>query len=412
MYYALPEGGFVKKGMILFLLALTTTLFAADWPQYRGLNRDGVSKETGLLKSWPASGPRVVWRTPVGEGYSSLAVVGSRVYTMDADGKNEFVIAFDSATGKNLWRTQIDSEYFNGQGNGPRSTPSVEGNWLYAVGANGKLVALSTSNGKMIWSHDLVKEFASEIPSWGASTSPLIEGDLVLVNVGGKSGYALVAFNKKDGSVVWKAFTDRQGYSSPIAATIGGVRQIILFSGTSLVSVSVQGKVYWKYPWRTSYDANIATPLFIPPDKIFISTGYDVGAAVLKITVADGTPDFKEIWKSKVMQNHFNSSVHHQGHIYGFDNAILKCIDPNNGTEKWKVSGFGKGSLILADENLIVLGDAGQLAMVEATPTAYKEIAKVPAMRGKTWTMPALADGKLYLRSQKEIAVYDLTAAK
>ena len=402
----------MKKGTIFFLFAFTTAVFAADWPQWRGLNRDGVSKETGLLKIWPASGPQVLWRTPVGVGYSALAIAGGRVYTMDCDGKDEFVVSFDAATGKQLWRTKIDAGYFNGQGDGPRSTPTVEGNWLYAVGANGKLVALSTSNGRRIWSHDLVKEFNSEVPSWGTSTSPLVEGNLLLVNVGGKTGYALVAFNKKDGGVVWKTYTDRQGYSSPIAATIGGVRQILLFSGTSLVSVSTQGKVHWKYPWRTSYDANIATPVFVPPDKVFISTGYDIGAAVLKVIVTNGAPDYQEIWKNKVMQNHFNSSVLHQGYIYGFDNAILKCIDPNNGSEKWKVSGFGKGSLILADGHLIVLGDSGKLGLVEATPTEYKEIAKVPALHGKTWTMPALADGKLYLRSLKEIAVFDLTAAK
>jgi outer membrane protein assembly factor BamB len=209
---------------------------------------------------------------------------------------------------------------------------------------------------------------------------------------------------------VWKSHTDKQGYSSPIAITVGGIRQIVFFTGTALVSVSPSGDVYWKYPWRTDYDANIATPLFIPPDKVFISSSYGTGAAVVKIAAENGKSTVSEVWRNKVMENHFNSSVLNQGYIYGFDNAVLKCIEASTGTEKWKQTGFGKGSLILADNRLIVLGERGQLALVEATPSQYKEVARTQIIEGKTWTMPSLAGGKLYLRDQKEILALDLTA--
>jgi outer membrane protein assembly factor BamB len=275
---------------------------------------------------------------------------------------------------------------------------------VYILTPNGHLAALSAKDGKQIWSHNLVSEYGSEIPNWGTSTSPLVEKELLLVDVGGKTGFSLMAFNKKDGSVAWKTHTDKQGYSSPIAVTVNGVRQILFFTGTALVSVSPQGQVFGKYPWRTDWDANIATPIFIPPDKVYISSSYGTGAAVLKINKAS----FTEVWKSTVSKNHFNSSVLYQGYIYGFDDAILQCIEANTGTEKWKHGGFGKGSVILVEGNLIVLGERGQLALVEATPAGYKEKALTQPLEGKTWTNPALANGKLYLRNQKEIVCLNL----
>ncbi|HSE43455.1 MAG TPA: PQQ-binding-like beta-propeller repeat protein [Acidobacteriota bacterium] len=379
-----------------------------DWPQYRGLNRDGISLETGLIKSWPATGPKVNWRAPIGEGYSGVAAVGGKLFTMDSRGNDEFVVALDAQSGKELWRYRNDASYDNDQGNGPRSTPIVEGNMVYAVGALGQLVALSGNDGKKVWAHNLQSEFGSEIPQWGTSTSPIIEKDLLIVDVGGSAGNSIVAFHKKNGTVQWKVHTDKQGYSAPIAVNVNGTRQILIFTGTALVSVTPQGKLLWKYPWRTSYDANIAAPVFVPPDKVFISTSYDVGAALLQIKGGG----VQEVWKNRVMKNHFNSSVFYENHIYGFDDATLKCIDALTGAEKWKQRGYGKGSLILADGNLIVLSDSGQLALVEATPTAYKEVSTFQALKGKCWTMPTLSNGKLYLRNQKELVSFDLKASQ
>ncbi|HJZ12203.1 MAG TPA: PQQ-binding-like beta-propeller repeat protein [Acidobacteriota bacterium] len=404
----------MKKQILLvtLLLTLTAITFAADWPQWRGLNRDGISKETGLAQGWPKTGPTVVWRVPIGEGYSAVSIAAGRLYTMDAKDPDEFVVCLNQADGKVLWRIRIDEMFNNDQGNGPRSTPTVDGKVVYALSANGTLAALNAANGNRIWSHNLRSEFDSRIPTWGTATSPLVEGNLLLVDVGGKAGHALIAFNKQDGSIAWKTHSDLQGYASPIAVTIGGVRQILFFTGRALVSVSPQGKVYSKYDWSTDYNANIATPILVPPDKIFISTNYGTGAALVRVIISGGNPAFQQIWKSKVMENHFNSSVLYQGNLYGFDNAVLKCIDAGTGAEKWKKSGLGKGSLILAGNTLIVLGDRGQLALVDATPAEYKEKAFYQAMQAKTWTMPSLAHGKLYLRSQRELISIDLTAPK
>ena len=397
-----------RISFLCFLFLFVSTARSADWPQWRGPNRDGISKETGFQKNWSASPPKIAWRAPLGPGYSAVAISQGRAFTMASRGGNELVLCIDAATGKELWSFRTDSTYESGQGDGPRSTPTVDGNWVYALGARGKLYALNAKDGKKVWFHDLQTEYGSEIPGWGTSTSPLVEGDLLLVDIGGKTGHSIGAFNKRSGQLVWKTHTDKQGYSSPIAVTVNGVRQILFFTGTSLLSVSPSGTVHWKYPWRTSYYANIATPVFIAPDKVFISTAYDTGAAVLKLVGGKEKPAFQELWKSKVAQNHFNTSVLHNNHIYGFDQGILQCVEVNSGTEKWKQSGFGKGSVILAEGHLIVLGERGQLALVEATPAAYKEKGRMQPLTGKTWTAPALANGKLYLRNEKEMICLDL----
>lgn len=384
---------------------------AQEWPQWRGMNRDGISKETGLLKNWPAEGPKVVWKVPVGDGYSAISVSGERLYTMEAKDKDEFVVCLDAATGKEIWRSRTDANFINDQGNGPRGTPTVDGNVVYALGAQAGLSALDAKSGKKIWEKDLQKELGAKLPIWGVSSSPLVEGELLIVPVGGSEQNAVVAFDKKSGNIIWKSQTDEPGYSSPIAIVLGGVRQIVAFSGTALLSLSPKdGKLLWKYPWKTDWFVNAATPIFIPEDKLFISTGYDHGAALLRIRPAAGRTTVEELWLSKGMKNHFNSSVFQNGHLYGFDNATLKCIDAATGEEKWKKSGFGKGSLILADGNLIVLSERGQLLLVEATPVEYKEKGSAQVLQGKCWTHPSLSGGKLYLRNQKELLCLDLTS--
>lgn len=398
----------IRELAFFSLIFITMTGFTEDWPQWRGLNRDGISKETGILKNWSASGPKVLWRIPLGPGYSSLAVSQGRVYTMTDLGTAEVAICLNASTGEQLWSLRMDSSYQSGQGDGPRSTPTVDGNFVYALGAQGKLYALNAKDGKKIWFHDLKAEYGSDIPGWGTSTCPLVEGDLLLVDIGGKTGYSIGAFNKKSGELIWKTHTDKQGYSSPIAINVNSTRQILFFTGTSLISVSPTGTINWKYPWQTSYSANIATPVFIAPDKVYISTAYDMGATVLKLAGGKEKPSFQELWKSNVAQNHFSSSVIYNDHIYGFDQGLLQCIDANSGTEKWKQTGFGKGSLILADGHLIVLGERGLLALVEATPAGYKEKGRAQVLKGKTWTPPALANGKLYLRNKKEMICMDL----
>lgn len=382
---------------------------AKDWPQYRGPQRTGISPETGILKAWPAAGPKALWRVPLGDGYSGIAAAGGRLYTMYGKGDDELAACFDASTGKEIWKTRIDANRRDGQGAGPRSTPTVDGDLVFALGAGGMLRALRTGSGEIAWSKDLKAEFGARVPQWGVSTSPLVEEDLLLVDAGGAEGKSLVALDKKTGAVRWTAYTDKPGYSSPLAVTILGVRQVLSFAGTSLVSVAAgDGKVLWSVPWETSYDVNAAMPVFIPPDRVFISSGYDVGAAVYRVTKDGDRFGAEPVWNSRVMKNHFNSSVHYGGHLYGFDDKTLKCIDAATGEEKWRQSGFAKGSLLVADGHLIVLSEAGLLVLAEATPEAFREKARARIFDGRTWTMPSLAGGRLYLRDQKEMVALDL----
>ena len=403
------------------------TASAAEWPQWRGPNRDGVSGEVGLLKEWSPNGPKVLWKVPLGEGFSGISVSQGRVYTMFSEGNDEFVVCLDATDGEEIWRFRSDKNYHESQGgNGPRATPTIDGDLLFTISAYGKLYALNAANGQELWSHDLQRKFGSDMPRWGFSTSPLVDGESLLVEVGGKGEKSIAAFNKKTGDVVWSSHKDKLGYSSPIAITVQGVRQIICFTGTKLVSVSpTDGTIYWKYPWKTGYDVNAATPVFIPPDKVFISSGYDKGAAVLQMRVFvspdddraatdqirenQGTVRIEEIWKNRKMKNQFASSVLHENYLYGFDNSILKCIEANTGEEQWKSRGFGKGTVILADGHLIILSDRGKLGLAEATPAGYMEKASAKVLSGLCWTAPTLAGGKLYVRNEEEMVCLDMT---
>jgi len=380
-----------------------------EWPQWLGPNRNGISLETDLLKSWPAAGPKVLWRTPLGDGYSSVSISNGRVYTLFSKNDDEFVICLDAKTGKEIWRVRSDSTFKDSNGNGPRSTPAIHGEVVYALGARGKLFALIAKTGTRLWRRDLKKEFNSVGPSDGGyGTSPLVEGERLLVEAGGANGNAFVAFNKETGQTIWKAQSDNAGYSSPVAFTINGLRQIIFFSGAGVVSVSPEnGKAYWRLPWKTEDNVIAALPLFIPPNKIFVSSA-EIGAALLHIKNENGIASFEEIWKSKAMQNKFATSIVLGNYLYGFDNTMLKCINVNTGEEKWKQRGFGGGSLIYADGHLIVLSDKGKLALIEATPNEYKQKASAEILEGRCITVPALAAGKLYLRNTKEIVCLDL----
>ena len=380
-----------------------------EWHQWRGPNRDGISPETGLLKHWSDDGPMELWRIQLGEGFSGVSISDGRAYTMYVKGEDEIVVCLDAASGVEIWHYLDDYRFENRQGgDGPRATPTVDGDRVYVLSAYGRLVALDAINGKELWSHDFTKAFSSNVPRHGFSVSPIIEGELLLIETGGESGKALLACDKRSGKIVWSSEDDAIGYSSPITVTILGTRQTVFFTGRGLVSVSpIDGEIYWRYDWPTRFNVNAATPIFIPPDKIFISSGYDMGAAVVQIEAADGKLSTAEVWTSREMKNHFSSSVLHDGYVYGFDNAFLKCIDAETGEEQWVKRGFGKGSLIYADGNLIILGEEGTLALAKATPTQYEEAAQMQIFNGRCWTMPTLSGGKLYLRNTEELICLD-----
>ena len=380
-----------------------------EWHQWRGPNRDGISPETNLLKRWADDGPKELWRIALGEGFSGVSISDRRAYTMYVKGQDEIVVCLDATSGREIWRYLDDHRFENRQGgDGPRSTPTVDGDRVYVLSAYGRLVALDALNGKELWNHDFTQSFSSNLPQHGFSTSPIIEGELLLVETGGETGKALVACDKRSGKIVWSSEDDASGYSSPITETILGKRQTVFFTGKGLVSVSPKdGEIHWRYDWPTRFNVNAATPIFIPPDKIFISSGYDMGAAVVQIKEIDGQLTATEVWTSREMKNHFSSSVLHDGYLYGFDNAFLKCIDAETGEEQWVTRGFGKGSLIYADGSLIILGEGGNLAIAKATPAQYEEVAQTQIFNGQYWTMTTLSDGKLYLRNTEELICLD-----
>ena len=387
-----------------------------DWPQWRGINRDGVSLEKNLLKAWPENGPKRLWRISVGNGYSGMSVSHGKLYTLWDAGNAQYLFCLDAATGKELWRHKIDENFINVFGNGPRSTPTIDNDIVYAISSTGKLHAVNALNGTPVWIHDLEQEYGGQIPDYGYSSSPLIQRNKLFVEVGGKDDSAFIAFNKETGDVIWTSQTDLPAYASPFTTTVNGVRQIIFFSASGLFSLSPDnGKLVWKYPWGTKCPAtgiplNTVSPLFIAPDKIFISSGSGTvkGGAVIQIQYQNDSFNVKKMWETKRMKSVLNSSVTHQNHIYGFDGGIFKCLNATTGEVKWKARGFQKGSLILAEDHLIVLGERGKLALVEANPKEFKEKASIQILNGKCWTSPTLAGGRLYLRNNKEMLCLDL----
>jgi outer membrane protein assembly factor BamB len=379
----------------------------ADWPQFRGPQQNGVSAEKGMLRSWPESGPKVLWKKPIGSGFSSLIAMGDALYTMAAEGESEMAYRLRESDGEVVWRVPLGPVFPETFGNGPRSTPMVEGDVVYMLSATGRLHALKTKDGARLWELDLVKELGSPTPNRGFSQSPLVDGDLLVLEAGGKEGKAVVGLDKKTGKILWSALDGKPGYVTPLAVTIDGVRQYVFVRTIEgdIVSLLPDGKIYWKYPWKPGA---IASPLFLPPNRIFASASEDVGAVLLEVAKGAEGGTVKEVWNNRLMKNHFSSPVLYEGHIYGFDNASLKCLVAQTGEQKWVQRGYGKGSLILADGLLYILSDQGQLILAEATPAGFQEKGKVKVMEGKTWTAPVLSHGRLYLRDEDEMLVLDV----
>lgn len=380
----------------------------SDWPQFRGPEQNGVSMEKGLLRTWPESGPKVLWKKPIGSGFSTVTVAGGALYTLAVEGENETAYRLRESDGEVVWRVPLGPVFPEMFGNGPRSTPAVDGDVVYVLSATGRLHALKTQDGARLWELDFVKELGSTIPNRGFAASPLVDGDLLIVEAGGTQGRAILGLDKKTGKIRWSALDGKAGYVTPLAVTLDGVRQYVFVRTIEgeIVAVLPDGKVHWRYPWKMG---GIASPLFLPPNRIFASASEDIGAVLLEIGKGeDGKGTVREVWTNRLMKNHFSSSLLIDGHIYGFDNATLKCIVAATGEQKWVHRGYGKGSLIAADGLLYVLSDQGQLILAEASPAGFEEKGRIKVMEGKTWTSPVLSHGRLYLRDEDEMIVLDV----
>jgi outer membrane protein assembly factor BamB len=367
-----------------------------------------VSPEVGLLDPWPENGPPERWRVPLGAGFSALSIAGDRAFTMFGRDGQTWLVALDVSDGSTAWEIRFDRMYRNGQGDGPRATPTVDGNRVYALSGRGRLVAADTATGEVLWAHDLVEDFGGRAPTWGYAGSPLVEGNLLLVEAGAP-GAGVIAFDRITGEEVWRALDTGTGYAAPITVAVAGLRQTIFFTADGVVALDPEdGRVFWRRPWQTSYDVNAATPVFVPPDRLFIASGYGVGSAMLRISSDGDRARADELWSSRELENQFSSTVLYGSYLYGFDNSIFMCVDARTGERTWRTRGFGHGSLILADERLIVLSDRGSLALVRPSPAEYLEVSRFQALEGKAWTMPTLANGILYLRNEREAVAFDL----
>jgi outer membrane protein assembly factor BamB len=410
MFKSLSAAGLVATAaLVLAVPARVTNRAVDDWPQWRGPNRDGRSAETGLLKSWPAGGPPLAWRAQgAGGGYSSFAVSQGRLFTLGARADTEYVIAFDAATGKRVWETPNGRRFSNDRGDGPRSTPTVDGNRVYAFGASGDLTALDAASGERVWTVNVLKEFRGSNIGWGLSESPLVLDDRILLNAGG----TIVALKKADGSLIWKTSGDDAGYSSAVTQTIGSVTQAIFFTSARAVGVDVgSGRQLWSYRQVANDVANVATPI-VRGNRVFLSSDYGTGSALLELTPAGNGVRAREVYFTREMKNHHSTSVLVGDYLYGFDSAILTALHFDTGKVAWQNRSVGKGSLTYADDRLYLFSEAGVVGLAEASPAGYVEHGRFAFRPGDlhTWSHPVVSGGKLFLRDQDTIYAYDVRA--
>ncbi len=407
-----------KAGTCCLLLVslITQTLAEGSWPHWRGPHRDGHSSDTGLMSQWPESGPEKVWMFKnAGKGYSGPAIVGGMFYTMGTRGNSTILLCLDANTGEEQWATEIGGILGNGWGDGPRGTPAVDGDRVYALAGEGNMVCASTKDGKIIWETSTSK-LGGKTPNWGFSESVLIDGDKVLLTPGGDQG-TVAALNKLTGKVVWqsKDITDKAHYSSIVAAEINGSKQYVQRTEKSIFGLNPDnGDVLWKtdFPGRT---AVIPTPIVLG-NRVYVTAGYGSGCKAIEIQPNN---EVKELYSNREMKNHHGGVVRVGGQVFGYSDGIgWLCQNLSDGSEVWSErKALGKGAITYADGKLICLDEGkGHVALLEASTEGYKELSRftldpqseIRASRGKIWTHPVIVNGKLYLRDQDLIYCYKI----
>lgn len=382
------------------------------WTNYRGPARDGRYDEGPIRTAWPAEGLPLLWKQPIGGGYASFVVAEGMAFTIEQRRKQEVVAAYDVETGRELWTHASDAEFRESMGgDGPRATPTWEAGRLWALGAEGDLRCFDARTGKLHWSKNILTDNGASNLQWGMAAAPLIVDDKVIVLPGGRSGKSVVAYNKLTGAPIWRSLNDTQAYVSPMLVTLAGKRQILVETSNRVVGITVaDGALLWETSWNTDMGINCAQPIVIDANRIFISSGYGKGAALVEISSNGDGLTARKVWENSSMKNKFNSSVLYQGNVYGLDEGILTCVDVKTGERRWKGGRYGYGQVILASGHLVVITDTGELVLVNASPDKHTELAKFSALEGKTWNYPAIADGRLLVRNQTQMACFDLSA--
>ena len=396
--------------------AVSTAPAATDttWPQWRGPNRNGLSSDTGLLKQWPSAGPPQAWSVNgLGAGYGSVAMTADRIFVQGARGGKSVINVLDRASGRAIWSKALGAGGSNDRGSGPRGTPTLDGDRIYVLTEEGDLWCLGAANGAEVWTRNVLREFSGRQIPWLISESPLVDGGNVIVTPGGPRA-TIVALDKLTGKTVWTSqqLSDAAGYASPIAADVGGVRVYMTLTSRAGVGVRASdGRLMWRFQPVANDTANIATPIF-HDNKVYYSTGYGTGAALLALTANNGEVAAQQVYFTREMQNHHGGLVLVNGYLYGFHNSILACLDFATGRVVWRDRSVGKGTLTYADGNLYVLSENNLVGLVAASPTGYQEKGRfsIPDKGLPSWAHPVVSGGTLYLRNQDTLTAFDVRA--
>ena len=377
-----------------------------DFPQFLGQHRNGVVSTTALNLDWEAHPPKLIWRRPVGAGWSGFAIVGNSAITQEQEGEWEKVVCYDLHTGDVKWSHRDQARYHAPPaGLGPRATPTISGDRVYTIGSTGIFNCLDFETGEQLWTTHLFEEHKAVAPRWGVSISPLVFGDLVIVSAGGA-----VAYHKETGEIAWVGYRTESGYSSPFLTTLAGVEQIVIFNqGLVTAHEPLSGELLWKQPWPTPSVECVSQPVPLPNDKLLVSSGYGVGAKLFQISRNSmGEFDVSTIWETIYLKAKFTNIIHYEGYLYGLDDGIFACINPADGTRQWKRGRYGHGQTLLISDVLLVLTESGEVVLVDPDPSSHIEHARFTALKGRTWNTPALAGDYLLVRNDREATCYQL----
>lgn len=386
---------------IPFTLFVASAVAAADWPNFRGVNHDGISAETGLKVTWNEALP-LVWEREIGSAFSSFAAVRDRIYTCGTQDAQQILYCMEADTGKIVWQKAIEGEYRDQFGDGARATPTVHDGKVYILGAHGRLACFDAGDGKDLWSRQL-----NHKPTWGYAGSVLVEGDLAIVSAGNEQG-SLLALNRNSGETVWKCGSDQAGYATPYPFTFGGTRYVVGFTGVSVMVAELKtGRQVLRMPWKTAYDVNAAAPIY-HDGHLFLTSGYDTGCALYKLEESGGKLAAEEVWSGKTLINKFQSCILYQGNLYASDQKSFKCVEFATGKQQWEIRRVKHAPLTMADGHLFLLTEDGKLRIGKASPEGFTVLTEANIFSGKCWSVPVLHRGKLYARNLERVACFDL----
>lgn len=382
-----------------------------DWPQFRGPERDGIVRNSPLRLDWEQRPPTEIWKQPIGLGWSSFAIVGEYAFTQEQRGDDECVVCYEAATGQQLW-VHRDPVRFESQmgGNGPRATPTVFDSRLYSLGATGILNCLDPLTGQTIWTRNILEDAGAENLGWGMSGAPWVDAQRVVVNPGGKSGKAVIAYEPTEGTILWSVGAHGASYTAVRSEQLDGREQLLIFDGDGLAGVQpADGRELWRFPWQNVPRINVAQPI-VHDGNVFISSGYSSGSALLNVSDIDESGKPRVVWTTpNQFKAKFSDPVYLDGFIYGLDENILSCIDASTGKRQWKRGRYGYGQILLHGEHLIVLAESGEVALVKASPERHEEVARFQAIEGTTWNHPVLNRGRLFVRNSEQAACFDVS---